>query len=244
MPAGAPGDLRRTNSGWLGGAEARALHWLAPRVPARVTPDQLTALGFAASVVALAAYLLSRTHPVALWVVNASLIVNWLGNSLDGHVARLRRIERPRYGLFVDQSVDVVSQFLFALGLAASGLLAPAIVAFGLAAYLMMTVQSLLRAQVSGLFHLATGGMGLTEVRCLFLLANLLFYFVPPWPFSLAGMTLSYADLLGLLWVTVTVVLYVATMLAEMRTLAEAEPSAGRKPARGERPDEASRRSD
>ena len=226
MPESKPAGLTRTNTGWLAPAEARALAWLAPRVPSRVTPDQLTALGFAASALALIGYLLSRDHPSALWLVNLALIVNWLGDSLDGHVARLRHIERPRYGLFLDQSVDILSQFLFALGLATSAFVDPAIVAFGFATYLMMTAQSLLRAEVTGLFHLATSGMGLTELRCLFLLANTRFFFLPPRPFAVADTSLSYADLLGLLWIAITVAMYVVTMISQLKRLAEGEPPA------------------
>jgi phosphatidylglycerophosphate synthase len=244
MPRSATAGPTRVNSGWLAPAETSALAWLGPRVPSWITPDGLTAVGFAASVVALVGYLLSRDHPAALWLVNLALIANWLGDSLDGHVARLRGIERPRYGLFLDQSVDILSQLLFALGLAASELVAPTIVAFGLAAYLMMTAQGLLRAEASGIFPLATGGMGLTEVRCLFFVGNALFFFIPPRPFALFGTTVTYADLLGLQWIGVNVVLYVATMVSQLRELARAEPRPGAaRTATNERPDEASRRS-
>jgi archaetidylinositol phosphate synthase len=203
---------RRTNTGLLSAAERRALEWIAPRVPRWLTPDRLTALGFAAAITSLAGYLLATYFPMALWLVNAALIVNWLGDSLDGEVARLRGLERPRYGFFLDQSIDVISQLLFAIGLAASGYMRAEIVMLGFATYLMMTVQSLLRAQVTGQFHLATGGMGLTEVRCLLLLANAAFYFVKPWPFQLAGLSVTYADLLGLMWIAVNIGLYVVTL--------------------------------
>jgi hypothetical protein len=87
----------------------------------------------------------------------------------------------------------------------------------------MMTVQSLLRAQATGVFHLATGGMGLTEVRCLFLVANALFYFVPPDAVGIRIWSLAYSDLGGLLWIVVNVGLYVTTMFAELRSLARQE---------------------
>jgi phosphatidylglycerophosphate synthase len=219
----------RTNQGWLAPAEQRALDWLGPRLPSWLTPNRLTALGFAAAVVALFGYILSADHPWALWLVNLALVVNWFGDSLDGKVARLNGIERPRYGLFLDQSVDVLAQFLFALGLAASGYVRPEIVAFGLAAYLMMTAQSLLRAQATGVFHLATGGMGLTEVRCLFVLANVAFFFMPPSPFEIVGTILAYPDLLGVAWILVNAGLYVATMIAELKRLDVAEPAPPRR---------------
>jgi phosphatidylglycerophosphate synthase len=215
--------LVRTNEGWLAPAEQRALDWLAPRLPPWLTPDRLTGLGFAASIVALLAYVLSANHPAALWLVNVALLLNWFGDSLDGKVARLKQMERPRSGLFLDQSIDVLSQFLFALGLAASGYVRPEIVAFGFGAYLMMTAQSLLRAHATGVFHLATGRMGLTEVRCLFVLANAAFFFIPPRPFGLADWGLNYADVLGILWIAVNVGMYVVMMVAELKRLRAAE---------------------
>ena len=54
----------------------------------------------------------------------------------------------------------MISQLLFALGLAASGYIRPDVVMLGLAAYLMMTVQGLLRAQTTGVFHLLPAEWG------------------------------------------------------------------------------------
>jgi phosphatidylglycerophosphate synthase len=214
-------DLRRTNSGWLSDPERRALNWLAPRIPASITPDLLTLLGFLGAVLALFGYAASRYSPAAFWLVNLALIVNWFGDSLDGAVARQRGVERHRYGLFLDQSVDVLSQAIFAIGLGISGFVRPEIVAIGFAAYLMMTVQSLLYAQATGVFHLATAGIGLTEIRCLFFIANASFYFWAPVPFDLGGFKFAYSDLLGILWSGVNICLFVVAMFSSLRKLAE-----------------------
>jgi len=194
-----------------------------------MSPDSLTALGFAASIVAFGAYALAPKNPAWLWVVNAALVVNWFGDSLDGAVARRRGIERPRYGFFLDQSIDVASQFLFAIGLGLSGFVSLEIAAIGLATYFMMTAQSLLRAEVSRTFHLASAGFGLTEVRCLFLVLNVAFYLKPPVPFDVAGMSLGYGDVLGMVWIAANLGLYAAGMIAQLGRLAREEP-----PARGD----------
>ena len=34
------------------------------------------------------------------------LAPNWLGDSLDGTLARVRQRQRPRYGFYVDHMVD------------------------------------------------------------------------------------------------------------------------------------------
>ncbi len=53
-------------------------------------------------------------------MATAGLIVNWFGDSLDGTVARFRKIERPRYGFFIDHTTDLFSEVFFALGLGLS----------------------------------------------------------------------------------------------------------------------------
>ena len=39
---------------------------------------------------------------------------------MDGSLARYRKIERPRYGFFVDHTLDAVAQLIIFLGFAAS----------------------------------------------------------------------------------------------------------------------------
>src|SRR3712207_4714239 len=82
----------------LAGVEQRVLHWLAPRLPARLMPDHLTALGVLAALGIAAAYVLSNDEPAWLLVATALLGVHWLGDSLDGTLARFRKTERPTYG--------------------------------------------------------------------------------------------------------------------------------------------------
>lgn len=212
-------DLVRTNRGWLAGLEQRLLDWLAARVPRWLSPDQLTAIGFGGAVLCFMGYVLARYGEAFLWLVNAGLVVNWLGDSLDGRMARIRGIARPRYGFFLDQSVDIASQCLFALGLGMSGYLRMEIAALGLATYLAMVAHGLLRAEVTRVFSLATAGMGLTEVRCIFFAANIVLFLLPPWPFALWKMTVTYADFLGIGWVAFHAGLFVWTTLSELRRL-------------------------
>src|SRR5262249_17362418 len=150
------------NTGWLSRPERRALDWLAPRVPRSITPNQLTGLGFFGAVLACIGYALVPCTAAALWLVNLALLVNWFGDSLDGAVARIRGIQRPRFGFFLDQGVDVASQAVFVLGLCLSGLIRVDVAAIGFATHLMLTVQSLLYAQATGTFRLSLGGFGLT----------------------------------------------------------------------------------
>ena len=86
--------------------EARVLEWIARRLPRWVMPDHLTALGVLAAVGIAAAYALSNRDPLWLWAASGLLVVHWLGDSLDGTLARVRNTERPHYGYYLDHLVD------------------------------------------------------------------------------------------------------------------------------------------
>src|SRR5436305_3054695 len=95
-------EARRVQNSLLATAEKKTLIWLAKRTPAWINSDHLTLLGFLSLVGVAAAYYLARWFPMALLVVNFCLALNWLGDSLDGTLARVRNCQRPRYGFYVD----------------------------------------------------------------------------------------------------------------------------------------------
>src|SRR3954451_20532025 len=99
-------DATREKTFLLARHEGRVLNWLARRLPARVMPDHMTALGVLAALGIGAAYWLTPRDPAWLWVASGLLVVHWLGDSLDGMLARVRRIELPKYGFFLDHLVD------------------------------------------------------------------------------------------------------------------------------------------
>jgi phosphatidylglycerophosphate synthase len=216
-------EPQRRNKGWLAQPERLLLAWLADRLPAWFTPNRLTSIGGLGAVLTFIGYILAPRLPAALALVNLGLLVNWFGDSLDGHIARRNGQSRPNYGFFLDQSVDVLSQLLFAAGLAFSGYLRPEIVAFGFATYLMMTVQSLLRVQVRDVFDLSTGGFGLTEVRAIFFVANIAFFIAPPEVVKVGPLEGSYADLGGIVWIIVNVAMYIVKMIGELKWLSEGD---------------------
>jgi archaetidylinositol phosphate synthase len=152
--------------------ERRALLFLAARVPAAVGPDHLTALGLFAMLAAGAAYALSARWPLLLLAVNALLVLNWLGDSLDGTLARYRQRTRPRYGFYVDHMVDALGAVSLLLGLATSGWMTPWLAVALLLAYLLLSVNIALAACSRGTFKISYGPFGGTELRILLALAN------------------------------------------------------------------------
>ena len=97
--------------------ERPTLSWIARRVPRRVLPDDLTILGVAAALGICGAYQLSNDASGWLWVASELLVIQWLGDSLDGTLARVREIQRPKYGYYVDHLVDAISTAAIGIGL-------------------------------------------------------------------------------------------------------------------------------
>lgn len=215
---------QRTNTGWLEPLERPTLATLASKMPAWVTPDTLTGIGFAGSLVTFGGYALASQNPKWLWVASAGLLVNWFGDSLDGTLARYRKIERPRYGYFLDNAIDLVMQFLLAAGIALSGYIRSDLSFVALSIFLMMSVLSLLRANTSGVFQLSYGGIGPTEMRAMFIILNVVMYFFPPQPFSLLGLTMTYPNWLSLTWSSVALATFAFSMLSDIRRLAIEDP--------------------
>jgi len=164
---------RRIQAGFSAGIEKRALIWMAERTPGWINSDHLTALGFGAQVGAGTFYALSRWNRFYLLGVIACLALNWLGDSLDGTLARVRQQQRPRYGFYVDHMVDSFGAVAMMGGLAVSGYMHPWIAMGLLVAFLVLSIQSYLATYTLGEFHLSFWRFGPTELRLLLAMGNL-----------------------------------------------------------------------
>jgi phosphatidylglycerophosphate synthase len=145
--------------------EGRVLEWIARRLPAWVMPDHLTALGVLAAIGIAVAYGLSNQDPVWLWAASGLLVVHWLGDSLDGTLARVRRTERPRYGYYLDHLVDAIATALIGVGLGLSPYMLLATGLVVVIAYLVLSINTYLETNTLGVFSLGYGRLGPTEAR-------------------------------------------------------------------------------
>ncbi len=169
---------RRVNDILLGPLERPALHWLAAHMPAWINPDILTGIGLVGSVVVFGSYWLSNRHPAFLWLASLGLVINWLGDSLDGTLARYRKIERPKYGFFVDHTLDAFSELLVVLGLGISPYVRFDIACLALIGYMLISVLVYVRTYVEGVFKISYGKLGPTEVRVIIIILNAFMFFV------------------------------------------------------------------
>jgi len=169
----------RIQQSLVGRGEKRVLVWMAERMPASINSDHLTALGFFAQCLAGVCYALTPWHrPALLWGI-LLLALNWLGDSLDGTLARVRKCQRPRYGFYVDHITDTVAALCLMGGLALSGIVRPVVATGLLIAFLILSIETYLATYAIGQFHLSHWKFGPTELRLLLIAGNLAVFHNP-----------------------------------------------------------------
>ncbi|HET9441610.1 MAG TPA: CDP-alcohol phosphatidyltransferase family protein [Longimicrobiales bacterium] len=217
-------EHQRTSEFILAPFERYALPRLANALPKWVMPDHLTGLGLLASTIIAIAYMFSNRDPLWLWVASGALVVQWFGDSLDGTLARTRKIERPRYGYYLDHLTDAYSTLAIGLGL---GLSPYMLLAVGLAivtAYLILSINVYLETYVFGEFSFSYGKLGPTEVRVLLILLNSFAYFAGPRYFTLWGIDMTVLDAVGTLIALGMLLMLLGRARGNLIKLARLEP--------------------
>lgn len=227
--AGTGVEAEREPNFLLAPAERRVLPWMAARLPRWVLPDDLTAIGVLSAFGIGAAYQLSNEGLAWLWVASGLLVLQWLGDSLDGTLARVRRIQRPRYGFYLDHMVDAISTAAIGIGLGLSPFMLLSIGTLIVVAYLILSINVYLESMAFGRFRLGYGLIGPTEIRAILVVLNTALALELGLDFTLADVNLTILDAIGLAIAGGMIVLLVGRAAANLRELARAEPAAPRR---------------
>jgi archaetidylinositol phosphate synthase len=216
----------RHHSSMLSAVERHVLVWLARRMPPYVTSDGLTLLGAAGMMGAGCALAAASAWRGWLVLVPAFLAVNWFGDSLDGTLARVRNVQRPRYGYYLDHVVDLVNTLVLFAGLALSGIASPLVAGGLLAAYLLLSAESFLATHALGVFRISFGGFGPTELRILLSVGSVAAVARPVVsPFGLGAVRLW--DVGGLCGIAAMLTAFAITAVRHARALSAADPLPG-----------------
>src|SRR5580692_8749370 len=191
--------------------EKKTLIWLAHRTPAWINSDHLTALGLISLLGAGASYWYARYHYTGLLLVAACLALNWLGDSLDGTLARIRNRQRPRYGFYVDHIVDTFGVLFLLGGLAMSGYMSKLIAVGLLTVYYMLSIEVYLATYTIGTFHLSFWKVSPTELRILLAIGNIALLCRPV--VQLAGSNYRLYDVGGAIGVTCLALMLIAAVV-------------------------------
>ena len=212
---------KRENDILLGFLERPALKWLAAHMPPWVTPDTLTWLGILASILIFVSYSLTNLSDNFLWLASLGFILNWFGDSLDGTLARYRKIERPRYGFLVDHFVDALSAVLIFIGLGISPYVNFSVALLALVGYLLLSIMVYLITYVTDVFKISYTKIGPTEIRVLAILANMAMFIIGNPTFNLPyfGTTSFYTLIVGLIAFLMMVYFLVNTSIQSYRMM-------------------------
>lgn len=209
--------VTRVQQNLLAASERRLLNWLCARMPAWVTPDLLTGIGFVGSIATFAGYAFSSFHLAWLWVAIAGYFINWFGDSLDGSLARYRKIERPAFGYFVDHSIDSFSNMIIVLGLGLSPFIRLDTALFGLAGYLLLSIHTFLAARVTDEFKLTYLAGGPTEMRLMLIAMTIAMFVMGPGSSWIMGQSIFDLFIGGL--GVILILLFIVQTIATARRL-------------------------
>ncbi|KOR37514.1 MULTISPECIES: CDP-alcohol phosphatidyltransferase family protein [Planktothricoides] len=202
---------QRINQTLLTPLEKPVLQILAAQMPRWVTPDVLTAVGILGAMVIFISYCLTNIDRNFLWLVDLGFAINWFGDSLDGTLARYRKIERPKYGFFLDHTVDAFNEFIIVMGLGLSPYVSFAIACLGLIGYLLLSVLVYVRTAVDGVFQISYGQLGPTEVRVIFILLNTIMYFMVFPKITLPFGVLSVYDVIFAILAAILILIFIGS---------------------------------
>jgi len=219
-------DHVRINDILLGPIERPALQYFCKTAPAWATPDTMTFIGILGALVIAAGYILASNNLAFLWLASLGYLINWYGDSMDGSLARYRKIERPRYGYYVDHMVDIVNEFIVIMALGFSSLVHFEVAALTLIGYLILSAHTFLRTYVDDVFKISFGKLGPTEVRVIIILINTIVFFLNnPQIDTFFNLTVSLYDILLAVVAALLYIISINSMVTTSLELARQEES-------------------
>ena len=172
-------QAQRIQTSILNPYEKKILTYMAERMPAWVTSDMLTFVGFLGALVMATGYSLSNLNLHWLWLSCLGLFINWFGDSMDGSLARVRGTQRKTYGFFIDHNVDVINETIMFISVGVSPLVNMSFAMFALVAYLMLSIYVYIDCHLKGEMRLTYSGLGPTEFRLMLVITNICFIYIP-----------------------------------------------------------------
>ena len=192
------GGDKKTGKWAFANLERRMVTWLVPKVPSWLETYHLTMLTLVWSIGIVVASLLARQSLHWLWLVSGFIALQYLSDVLDGAVGRYRDTGLVKWGFYMDHFLD----FLFLSSVVVGYSLAlPHIAAYWFATLLVLggalMVNTFLFFAATNEFQISTLGIGPTESRLFFVLANAGMVF-----FGTAWLPIALPVIVGILTLT------------------------------------------
>jgi phosphatidylglycerophosphate synthase len=159
----------RVRTNILHSVEQKSIAYLVQKIPAWMSSDMLTAIGFLGSVIVFLSFVLGAyISRYFLLLGILGFMVSWFGDSLDGRIAYYRNKPRKWYGFSLDITVDWLGIILMGAGFIVYAPSYWKIVGFlFVVLYGWEMLTALLRYKVTEQYSIDSGSFGPTEVRIL-----------------------------------------------------------------------------
>ncbi|MFH1376666.1 MAG: CDP-alcohol phosphatidyltransferase family protein [Candidatus Woesearchaeota archaeon] len=195
--------------------------YLAKKLPEFIGPDTLTILGLISALIIGLCFYLSTFNK--FWLLGSIffLIVHWYADSLDGTVARIRKIEREHFGYFADHMADMFTIIFIMVGLGLSPLMDIYLALIFIIVYFLTSINVYLAAYTHGIFNLSMGKIGPTEIRILTIL--LIIAVMPFYPgiISIVGLKIKLFNISILIAAIGIFILTLISIIKNLRYLNE-----------------------
>jgi archaetidylinositol phosphate synthase len=138
---------------------------------------------------------------------------------------RVRRIERPTYGYYLDHLVDAFATAVIGIGLGLSPYMLLATGLVIVVAYLILSINTYLETHAFGVFRLGYGGVGPSEVRLVLIAINTAVALGAGLGVTVEGLGLTVLDAGGLAIAALMLGALVVRAAGNLEALAEREPA-------------------
>lgn len=213
----------RAHAGFLARRERLILDFLCACLPRWIVPDHMTAFGIIGAFVTFCGFIGSRFAPAFFWLAVLGLVLHWLGDSLDGSLARYRRCERVKYGYFLDSTTDAFCALVIMTGLGFSAYVRMEAALFALAGYYMLCMNVFLNHHLSGVHRLSFLGFGPTEMRLGLIALSIWMFFAGRLGVTIAGSFVSVYDFAVFASGVISVAVFVREMMGRIEQLRDQE---------------------
>lgn len=217
---------KRIQTSLLNSVEKKALIWMAQRQPEWVTSDLLTYIGVAGSVLFLIGGILAKCNNYYLWISILGLVIHWYGDSMDGTLARVRDIQRPLYGFFIDHTLDVVTTAVICIGAGLSPMFKMEVALFVLTGYLALSVYTYIGIILKNEFCLTYGKFGPTEFRLVLVIMSILYMYtsMSEYQYVIFSYSCGIFDILGIVISIILGLIYLIQFIKDKAIFAKQDP--------------------
>lgn len=219
-------NAERIQTSLLNRLEKKTMDRLVRIQPEWVTSDMMSYLGLFAAIGYAICCWLANCNVYFFYASSFFLALNWYGDGLDGTMARFRGTQRPKYGFFIDHTLDALTTCLFCLGLGLSPMMMLSISLFIMGGYLCMSIYTYVSTIVLGKFRLTYASLGPTEMRLIIVAVSILYIYFPlsDVGLTIGGLFFTVYDLLGSAVAAGLFIVYIVSMAKDLRALAKIDP--------------------